>query len=99
MTKKEQIEQTARELFWKHGFKKVSIDEICKKSQVSRKTFYTYYENKNALVIALMKIMTDSIFKESEAIITKQIPFAEKTKAATCFEICFQQGFFDGIYH
>jgi len=28
-TKKEQIEQKALELFWKHGFKKVSTDEIC----------------------------------------------------------------------
>lgn len=80
MTKKDKIIQIAGELFWKHGFKKVSIDEICKKSQVSRKTFYTYYENKNALVIALMKMMTDSIFRESEAIIAKEIPFAEKLK-------------------
>jgi AcrR family transcriptional regulator len=50
MTKKEKTEATAKELFWKHGFKKVSIDEICKKASVSRKTFYTYYPNKQALV-------------------------------------------------
>ena len=29
-TKKEQLEITAKDLFLKHGFKKVSIDEICK---------------------------------------------------------------------
>jgi AcrR family transcriptional regulator len=42
LTNKEQIEHKARELFWKHGFKKVTIDEICKKANVSRKTYYTF---------------------------------------------------------
>lgn len=80
MTKKEKIEQTARELFWKHGFKKVSIDEICKKANVSRKTYYTYFSNKNALVIEIMKIMTDKLFDASRAITVKDISFADKIK-------------------
>lgn len=78
MTKKEKIEQTARDLFWKHGFKKVSIDEICKKAGVSRKTFYTYFDNKSALVIQIMKIITDTIFADSQAVIEKDTTFAEK---------------------
>lgn len=64
MTKKEKIEHIARELFLKHGFKKVTIDEICKKSHVSRKTYYTYYVNKTALVLFIInKISTDAIEK------------------------------------
>jgi AcrR family transcriptional regulator len=78
MAKKEKIEQTARDLFWKHGFKKVSIDEICKKAGVSRKTFYTYFDNKSALVIQIMKIITDTIFADSQAVIEKDTTFAEK---------------------
>ncbi|MDD5185790.1 MAG: TetR/AcrR family transcriptional regulator, partial [Paludibacter sp.] len=62
LTKKEQIEQIATELFWKHGFKKVTIDEICKKANVSRKTFYTFFENKTALVIFLMNKLTEEAF-------------------------------------
>ena len=77
-TKKEQLEFTATELFWKHGFKKVSIDEICKKANVSRKTFYTFFENKSALVILLMKKMTDEAFLESRKIIEGEGTFAEK---------------------
>ncbi len=80
MTKKEIIEQTARELFWKHGFKKVSIDEVCKTAHVSRKTFYTYYSNKNALVIEIMRIITDKLLTESELITVKDISFSEKIK-------------------
>lgn len=78
LTKKEQIEHKATELFWKHGFKKVTIDEICKKANVSRKTFYTFYENKLALVIYLMKKMTDEAFAESRKILEEEGTFAEK---------------------
>jgi AcrR family transcriptional regulator len=78
LTKKEQIEQKATELFWKHGFKKVTIDEICKKANVSRKTFYTFYENKTALVIYLMKKLTDEAFEESQLIINGDYTFVEK---------------------
>ena len=78
LTKKEQIEHKAKELFWKHGFNKVTIDEICKKANVSRKTFYTFYDNKTALVIALMKKLTDEAFEESRQIIESDYTFAEK---------------------
>ena len=61
MTKKEKTEATAKELFWKHGFKKVSIDEICKKAVVSRKTFYTYYPNKQALVLSILESLTNEM--------------------------------------
>ena len=38
---KKQLEllKIARELFWKHGFKRVSIEEICQKASVSKMTF------------------------------------------------------------
>ncbi|MDD2995852.1 MAG: TetR/AcrR family transcriptional regulator [Paludibacter sp.] len=61
MTKKEKTEATAKELFWKHGFKKVSVDEICKKAAVSRKTFYTYYPNKQALVLSILESLTNEM--------------------------------------
>ena len=78
LTKKEQIEKKATELFWKHGFKKVTIDEICKKANVSRKSFYTFYENKTALVIFLIKKLTDEAFEESQEIMNGDFTFAEK---------------------
>ncbi len=58
MTKKEQIEQTAAGLFMKHGFKKITVEEICSKAKVSRKTYYTYFDNKNALVLNILEKMT-----------------------------------------
>ena len=78
LTKKEQIELKSTELFWKHGFKKVTIDEICKKANVSRKSFYTFFENKSALVLYLMKKMTDEAFEASRNILEGEGTFAEK---------------------
>jgi len=78
LTKKQQIEHKAKDLFWKHGFKKVSIDEICKKANVSRKTFYTIYENKTALVLYILKEMSDAAFEETRKIIEGEGSFALK---------------------
>ena len=77
-TKKEQLEITAKELFYKHGFKKVSIDEICRKANVSRKTYYTFYENKTALVIYILRTMIEEIKASYLKIFEDDIPFAEK---------------------
>ena len=77
-TKKEQLEITAKDLFWKHGFKKVSIDEICKKSNVSRKTFYTFYGNKNALIMDIYNKMVNEAYVIYEGIIESDLAFSEK---------------------
>ena len=78
LTKKEQIEQKAMELFWKHGFKKITIDEICKKANVSRKTFYTFFDNKNALIIYLYSKTIDQAYVEYDKVIKSDISFSEK---------------------
>ena len=78
LTKKEQIEQKAMELFWKHGFKKITIDEICKKANVSRKTFYTFFDNKNALIIYLYSKTIDQAYVEYDKVIKSDITFSEK---------------------
>ena len=77
-TKKEQLELTAKDLFWKHGFKKESIDEICKKSTVSRKTFYTFYGNKNALIMYLYTKMVNEAYVKYEEINKSDLAFSEK---------------------
>lgn len=81
MTKKEKIEYTAKELFWKHGFKKVSIDEICKKAHVSRKTYYTYYSNKNAIVLAILEALSNEMLGKYEVLMHDESKsFSQKIK-------------------
>lgn len=50
MSKKENVIISARELFCKYGYKKVSMDEIAKKSGVTKRTIYTYFKVKNDLI-------------------------------------------------
>ncbi len=55
---------TAKELFWKYGFKKVSIEEICQKAEVSKMTFYRYFENKAEIAKAVYdEVIDDGIHK------------------------------------
>lgn len=78
MTKKENIEFTARDLFLKHGFKKVTIDEVCRKAHVSRKTYYSFYENKLALVAFIIQQISDEIYVLYKAVLEGPGSFAEK---------------------
>ena len=59
--KRIQILATGKELFWKFGFKRVTIEEICKAAGVSKMTFYKFYPNK----IDLAKTILDGVFDES----------------------------------
>lgn len=77
-TKKEQLISNAKVLFDKHGFKKVTIDEICKKAIVSRKTFYTYFGNKNDLVLIIFHEMMDNAFAIYKEIVESKLSFADK---------------------
>ena len=49
MDKKEIVIETARKLFTQYGYKKVSMDEIAKKSNVTKKTIYTYFKDKDSM--------------------------------------------------
>ena len=58
--KKFHILQSAHALFWKHGFKRVSIEEVCRHSRVSKMTFYHYFPNK----VEVAKAVFDKIVNE-----------------------------------
>lgn len=47
---KETIMKTANVLFSQDGVREVSIDDICRKLCISKKTFYQYYAQKEDLV-------------------------------------------------
>lgn len=49
MNKKEEVINAARDLFTKYGYKKVSMDEIAKEANVTKKTIYSYFRDKEAM--------------------------------------------------
>ncbi len=52
---KERIQQKARELFMRYGFRSVTMDEIASQLGVSKKTLYQFFEDKDTLVDAVMQ--------------------------------------------
>src|ERR1035437_8340045 len=75
-----QILSTAEDLFQRFGFRRVTIEEICAKANVSKMTFYKYFPNKNELI----KKILNSWLKQVEQTINEfegiNIPFTEKIK-------------------
>ena len=53
------IIQSARTLFWKHGFKRVSIEEICREAKTSKMTFYKFFSNKLELAKSVFDFVVD----------------------------------------
>jgi AcrR family transcriptional regulator len=82
-----EIIEAARDLFFKHGFKRISIEDICNKADVSRRTFYVYYENKTDLLIKLLEHINEENMSEILAINNSNLPFSEKLIQITNFNI------------
>lgn len=72
--------ETAKELFFRYGIKRVSIEEICQQSGVSKMTFYRYFPNKTAIA----KHVLESIYGEGRerinSILAMEAPFEERLK-------------------
>jgi AcrR family transcriptional regulator len=54
----------SRELFWKYGFRRVSIDEICRAAKVSKMTFYSFFPNKLELAKRVFDKQAEEGFQE-----------------------------------
>lgn len=76
--KLQQITQTAYDLFWRHGIKRVTIEEICRTSGVSKMTFYKYFDNKNDLAISVLDSIFTKAQKRYHEIMAQDAPFSEK---------------------
>ncbi|MGE0790526.1 MAG: TetR/AcrR family transcriptional regulator [Sandaracinaceae bacterium] len=49
--KRARIIKAATELFVRHGYRKVSVDEIARRAEVAKGTVYLYFPNKGALLL------------------------------------------------
>jgi len=74
------ILKSAQELFWKHGFKRVTVEEICKAAEISKMTYYKFFPNKIELAKTVFKNVIDEGIKDFEKIMKSDKPAAEKMK-------------------
>ncbi len=76
--KRAQILKTGKDLFWKFGIRRVTIEEICKEATVSKMTFYKFFSNKTELVKSIMDEIYTSSVEEYRNFMDSDLPFTEK---------------------
>ena len=76
--KKEQILKTGKDLFWKFGFTRVTVEEICIEAGISKMTFYKYFSNKIDLVKTLLGKVLNTSMEKYRQIMESPIPYPEK---------------------
>jgi AcrR family transcriptional regulator len=65
-------------LFRKHGFQRVSIEEICRTAGVSKVTFYKHYTGKDELIKSIVKSVFETQLRISDAIMQSKQSIKEK---------------------
>lgn len=76
--KKQDILEQGKVLFWKYGFKRVTIEEICAEAKVSKMTYYKFFSNKMDLVRTILEKLVAYSTKQFIEIMESDIPFSEK---------------------
>jgi len=69
--------KTSLDLFNKHGYEHVSIEQITKACNVSKGTFYTYFPSKYDVILEKFKEL-DSFYSTVEKNIDSSLPASEK---------------------
>ncbi|WP_223552826.1 TetR/AcrR family transcriptional regulator [Lysinibacillus sphaericus] len=74
---RETLLKTSLELFNKHGFEYVSVEQITKACNVSKGTFYTHFPSKYDVILEKFKEL-DSFYSTVEKNIDRTLPASEK---------------------
>ena len=82
--KEEQIIESARELFYKYGFKRVSMDEIANNARVTKKTVYSYFTNKEELLKFFVTEEIQNMKKIVEEIEKENLPYFDNVHKVLC---------------
>ena len=78
--KKDAILRAGRLLFLRHGIRKVRVEEVCEDAQVSKRTFYKYFRNKDDLAIAVLDELFEASRTRLEAVLDLDCTIEEKVR-------------------
>ena len=78
--KKIQLIEAAQELFFKYGVARVTVEEICKTSKISKMTFYKYFSDKWDIAKAVLDYLINEGLKAYYHLIEEPIPFDQKVE-------------------
>jgi len=76
--KRDQLVEMGEALFVKHGMRRVTVEEICRRAGVSKPTFYKHFRNKAALARYVDELWIEEALQQIDAIQAAEFPFSEK---------------------
>jgi AcrR family transcriptional regulator len=76
--KRKKILTEGKALFWKYGFKRITVEEICSAAHVSKMTYYKFFANKMELIKTILEEITKESLSGYREIMDADIPFTEK---------------------
>ncbi|WP_185968975.1 TetR/AcrR family transcriptional regulator [Carboxylicivirga sp. M1479] len=71
---------TGKDLFWRYGLKRVSIEEICKEASVSKMTFYKYFPNKVDLAKQILSDIMQEALQQFKGVLESDNSFEQKVE-------------------
>ena len=78
MCKRQEIIDSARSLFTEYGYKKVTMDEIANNANVTKKTIYHYFKDKNELFEYFITEELEKIKDKFEKQLAKKSTFSKR---------------------
>ena len=103
--KQQQLLNTATELFCKHGVRRVTIEEICKSADISKMTFYKYFDNKWDIAHRVLQLLAMEELRFYHTIVEDETPFPQKVEnilklsLARVHSVGIGQAFVDDLKH
>ncbi len=97
--KQRQIILTGKDLFFRFGIKRVTIEEICKEANVSKMTFYKHFSNKIELVKTIIDLLVSgNLIRYREVMKRNDISFEEKVRLTIQMKLEGVSQFGDAFY-
>ena len=90
--KQKALLESAEAMFFKHGIRRVSIEEICKRAGVSRMTFYKHFRNKQELACRVLDGRIQEGLRQYQAIMAKDLPFHRKVELILEMKLTYSRG-------
>lgn len=59
--RKQQVIQTAKDMFMENGFQSTHIGQICEKLDIARGTVYQYFSNKKEILYAILSTLEEEV--------------------------------------
>lgn len=82
----DQVFEAAFQQFTRHGYQKVSVNEIAQQAGVSPATIYNYFGTKDQLYYDMVMNWMNKQLAEYDRILEAELSFPEKTKAIMLLE-------------